>query len=252
MRGLVLLLAGALVLAACGSDPASDGPDVTGEWQLTSMTTLGADLTFPPGTTATLALAGGKADGAAFCNHFSASYELDGSSLSISDIGSTEMGCPPDVMDAERTYLSALDAVDTALVDASDLVLTGPGVELRFAPVPAVPDSPLEGTRWVLESLVDGATASSTLGEPAVLLLGADRRAEAGTGCRTLTATWLLEDGALVLDDLLPDGAGCPPDVARQDEHVTAVVGAGPAVELREDRLTLTAPDGRGLVYRAT
>ncbi len=251
MHRLVLLLAGLLALAACGTDSASDGPDVTGEWQLASMTTLGADLTFPPGATATLALTGGKANGAAFCNRFSASYELDGSSLSISDISSTEMGCEPDVMAAESTYLAALDAVDTALPDAADLLLTGPGVELRFSPVPAVPDSPLEGTRWLLESLVDGETASSTLGDPAVLLLGTDRRAEATTGCRALTATWLLEDDALVLDDLLPDGADCPPDLARQDAHVTGVLQAGPAVELRADRLTLTAPDGRGLVYRA-
>ncbi len=250
MRRL-LLLAAVLALTACGTDSASDGPDVTGEWQLASGTALGAELLLPPGATATLALSGGEANGTAFCNRFFASYELDGSSFSFGDIGSTMMGCEPDVMAAETTYLAALDAVDTAVLDGGDLLLTGAGVELRFGPVPVVPDSPLENTRWVLESLIDRETASSTLGAPAVLLLGADRRAEAATGCRTLTATWLLEDDALVLDDLLADGTDCPPDLARQDEHVTAVLQAGPAVEVVEDRLTLTAPDGRGLVYRA-
>lgn len=251
MRRLVLLLAGVLVLAGCGTDSAADGPDVTGEWQLTSGTTIGADLPFPPGATATLALSGGKANGTAFCNRFVASYEVDGSSFAIGGIGQTEMGCAPDVMAAESAYLAALAGVDTAVRDGADLLLTGAGVELRFGPVPAVPDSPLEGARWLLESLVDGETASSTTGDPAVLVLGADRRAEATTGCRTLTATWLLEDDALVLDDLLPDGGACPPDLVGQDAHVTAVLQAGPAVEITEDRLTLTAPDGRGLVYRA-
>ncbi len=251
MRRLVLLLAGVLALAACGTDSPSDAPDVTGEWQLASGSFIGADLPFPPGATATLALSGGKADGTAFCNRFFASYERDGSSLSFGDIGSTMMGCEPDVMAAEGAYLEALAGVDTAVLDGGDLLLTGAGIELRFGPAPVVPDSPLEGTRWVLETLVAGETASSTIGDPAALVLDRDRRAEATTGCRTLTATWLLEGESLVLDDLLPDGAACPPDLVRQDEHVTAVLQAGPVVEITEDRLTLTAPDGRGLVYRA-
>jgi len=32
-------------------------------------------------------------------------------------------------------------------MDGPDLLLTGPGVELRFEPIPVVPDSPLAGTR---------------------------------------------------------------------------------------------------------
>lgn len=250
MRRLLLLVV-VLALAGCGTGAASDGPDLAGVWRLTAGTADGADLPQPPGSSATLDLTADEARGTAFCNSWFATVRHDGEALSFDGIGSTEMGCMPDVMAAESAYLAALGAVGTVARDGGELVLTGEGVELRFEPVPAVPDSPLEGTRWVLESLVDGPTASSTLGEPATLLLGTDSRAEATTGCRTLTATWLLEDEVLVLDDLLPDGAPCPPDLVRQDEHVTAVLQAGPAVELREDRLTLSAPDGRGLVYRA-
>ena len=65
-----------------------------------------------------------------------------------------------------------------------------------------------------------------------------------------MTGTWLLEDGALVIDDLLVDG-DCPPEVAAQDAHVAAVLAGGPTAAVDEDQLTLTAPDGRGLVYRA-
>jgi heat shock protein HslJ len=103
----------------------------------------------------------------------------------------------------------------------------------------------------VLETLVLGEVASSTLGEPAVLQLDPDRTAAASTGCRSITGTWLVEDGGLIIDDLLADGAECPADVESQDAHVTAVLSAGPQVEILEDRLTLTAGDGRGLVYRA-
>lgn len=250
MRRLVLLLAGALALAGCGTGSApSDGADITGEWQLASGTTLGAELLLPPGTTATLALSGGEANGVAFCNRFSASYELDGSSFEISDIGSTEIGCEPAVMAAESTYLAALDVVDTAVLDGDDLLLTGPGVELRFGPVPVGPDSPLEGTRWVLDTLVDGGTASSVLGE-AQLELAADGTMTASTGCRSIGGTWRSEGDLLVLDAAY-DSFRCPPPADRQDEHVLGVFAARPIAAIDGDRLTLTADDGRGLSYRA-
>ena len=251
MHRTLLLLAAVLALAACGGTPGADAPDVAGEWELAEGTADGAALLRPPGTRATLELGRDELRGVSFCNHYSSSYRLSGTSLSIDGLGGTEMGCEPDVMAAESAFLSALGAVRTAAADGDALVLTGGGVELRFTPVAPTPDSPLEDTRWVLETLVVGETASSTLGEPSVLVLAADRTAEATTGCRAVTGTWLVEDGALVVDDLLADGAPCPPDGERQDAHVTAVLQSGPALEIQEDRLTLTADDGRGLVYRA-
>ena len=61
-----------------------------------------------------------------------------------------------------------------------------------------------------------------------------------------MTGTWLLEDDALVIDDLLVERRRARPSVAPQDAHVTAVLASGPAAAIDEDRLTLTAPDGRG------
>jgi heat shock protein HslJ len=188
--------------------------------------------------------------GTSFCNHYSSTYRLDGAALAIDGLDSTDMGCEPLVMAAESAYLSALGRADTVALDGADLVLTGDGVRLRFSGVPPVPDRDLVGTRWVLESLVDGEVASSTLGEPAILLLDPERRATGSTGCRSVTGTWLPEDGALVIDDLQVTG-DCPPEVAPQDEHVAAVLTSGPTAEIEKDQLTLTAPDGRGLVYRA-
>lgn len=250
---LVLLLLGVLTLAACGSDTAADAAagDVEGEWLFTGGAADGTELPRPPGTRATLEVVGDEARGTAFCNQWFATLRLDGAALSLGEIGRTEMGCEPEVMAAESAYLAALAAVGTAAVDGEELVLTGDGVELRFAPVPAVPDSPLEGTRWVLESLVAGDTASSVQGEP-LLELAPDGTATGTTGCTGWTSPWQQRDDVLAVDPLLT-GTGCDADapLVAQDEHVTAVLGARPAVAVDGDRLTLTAPDGRGLVYRA-
>ncbi|NEK86184.1 META domain-containing protein [Blastococcus saxobsidens] len=153
-------------------------------------------------------------------------------------------------MAAEAAFLGALARATTLTREGADLVLGGDGVRLRFTPVPPTPDQALADTRWVLQTLIDGEIASSTTGEPAVLVLRTDGGAEASTGCRAGTGTWLLDAGVLVVDDLAPAG-DCPPDLAAQDAHVAAVLGSGPVPAVDGDRLTLSAPDGRGLVYRA-
>ncbi len=249
MRHL-LLLAAVLALAACGTGAAEDGPDVSGEWQLRAGTAGGAALPQPPGSTATVEFTEDRASGVAFCNRFFAPYELDGSSLSVGDVGSTMMACEPDVMAAESAYLTALAAVDTAAVDGAELVLSGEGVELRFGPVPTVPDSPLADTRWVLESLVDGETASSVQGEP-TLHLGAEGTAEFTTSCNGTAGNWRLDGDRVTVEAGVSTLVGCDPSAQIQDEQVVAVLTAGATVAIDGDRLTLTTPDGRGLVYRA-
>jgi heat shock protein HslJ len=245
----VVLLAAALLVAGCAERGAGSA-DVLGEWFLAEGSAGGGPLPQPAGSSATLTVTPEELSGRSFCNSFSSGYRIDGTTLAVDGLGGTDMACEPDVMAAETAYLGALGRAVTVAHDGADLVLTGDGVRLRFSPVPPVPDSDLAGTRWVLETLVDGEVASSTLGEPAVLLLNLVGRATGSTGCRSVTGTWLLEGGALVIDDLLVDG-DCPPEVAPQDAHVAAVLASGPAAQVAENQLTLTAPDGRGLVYRA-
>src|SRR3712207_2354362 len=134
MRRLVLLLAGVMALAACGTEAGAGGgtADVEGGWQFTGGSAEGVAAPTPPGTQATLELAGDEARGTAFCNSWFATVRLDGSALALEGIGQTEMGCSPEVMAAESSYLTALAGVDTAVLDGDDLLLTGAGVELRF------------------------------------------------------------------------------------------------------------------------
>ena len=254
MRRYVLVLLVVLALAACGTQAGAGGvpqaADVEGEWHLTSGTADSADLPTPSGTQATLDLTGEEARGTAFCNSWFAMARLDGSALTLEGIGQTEMGCPPEVMAAESAYLTALGTVRSAAVRGDELVLTGDGVELWFSQVAVVPDSPLAGTRWVLDTLVDGETASSVLGD-ARLGLAPDGTLTASTGCRTIGGTWRTDGDSLALDAAY-DAFGCLPPADGQDVHVLGVFDARPLATIDGDRLTLTAPDGRGLSYRAT
>ena len=112
--------------------------------------------------------------------------------------------------------------------------------------MPEVPASDLAGTRWILETLLDGEVASSTTGLPAVLELADDGTFTASTGCRELTGGWSLEGDVVRVTDVTPAEATCDQDVAAQDEQVTAVLSDDFQVAVTEDSLAVTGAGGSG------
>jgi heat shock protein HslJ len=241
-------VAAALGVAGCGMTAGSP-PDVTGEWELVEFSRGGAIRPDPAGGRATLIAGDGELGGTSFCNTYSGTYRLDGDDLSVSGLGGTEIGCAPELMDAEAAYLEALATVDEAATSDGYLVLTGPDVELRFRPLPAVAPSDLTGTRWVLETLLEGEIAASTTGR-AELRLADDGTLIASTGCRELTGRWTLDGDVVRVLDLRPAPSTCPPDAVDQDEHVVSVLSGNVQVSVAENSLTVTGRDGLGLVYR--
>jgi len=250
------MVAGALLLAACAQPPVSADPaeptgtDITGTWALVELLQDGRPLPVPAHGEATLDVESGTVGGRSFCNGFTGTYRLDGDALTVDGLGGTEMACAPDVMAAERAYLDALGGAVIAVVQSGELLLQGPAAELRFRRVPPEPIRDLVGTRWVLETLLQEDMATSTVGDPAVLVLAADGGLTGSTGCRTLSGRWADTGDALVFPDLRADG-DCPADVRAQDEHVRTVLDGKTDATVDGDLLTLTGGEGRSLLYRA-
>lgn len=207
--------------------------------------------------------------GTSACNSYGGSVVTDGDRWRGEGFGMTEMACEEARMAAEQAYLDALLAVEAwARPSADELVLTGPGVELRFADLAPVPTADLTDTTWLLDGLTAGAgpqaTVTSTVAdaEEATLHLAADGTMTASTGCRTFSGEWI-ETGDEVLlttfgqrDDspnVAADGTTtCPPAVVAQEDHVLSVLGDGFRAEVEGSRLTLLSRDGLGLTYRTT
>ena len=256
-RRLTALVATVLALAACaapsagGRESAVPAVDLLGEWELVDGSAEDSSVPVPPGARATIAFADGQAGGTSFCNSYRGAYTLSGSALRLDDLYVTEMACvDEDVMAAETAYWRALDAVDAAAVEDGELLLTGEGAELRFRQVTEAPPTELVGTRWVLETLVEQDMASSTVGEPAVLVLAADGALSGSTGCRTLTGRWARNGTTLVFPEVRATG-DCPADVGTQDETVLAVLDGERSAEVDGDLLTITGRDQPQLIYRA-
>jgi heat shock protein HslJ len=254
-RGILLVAAATLVaVSACGgTGTGAGGVDLDGSWQLVS----GRDDegAFPDLTDhqVTLVVDGEQVGGVSACNHYGGRVEVDGDAVSISELGGTEMGCDPDVMDLERRYLTALGAVERGERGGGELSLSGPDVVLELALVPAEPDAELVGTTWLLESLIDGETASSTV-PGGRLLLADDGSLTAATGCDEVRGGYRVEDDTLEVSGLDTEptpAAPCDEMAMQQREHVIDVLSGRLTWQVDGSRLLITSPAGLGLEFRA-
>jgi heat shock protein HslJ len=132
MRRIILLISLFAFITACAS-ATEDEIDITGNWQLVSGSVDGQAIPLIDGSPVTLNVTGTEIGGTSACNSYGGQFILDGSSISIGDLMTTLMMCTPEVMDVEIPYTAALSEVDTVAFDGDQLLMTGPGIELRFS-----------------------------------------------------------------------------------------------------------------------
>lgn len=258
IHGLAAAIVTGMMLTACGDDPGgtvatpddNGHADVDGSWELTSGSGPDGELALVEGSPVTLEIDGEELGGTA-CNHYGATMTRDGDDVSIQIGSMTEMACEHDIMTLESHYHAALGAVSSMEHSADELVLTGPDVELRFTEIPPVPTAELVGTTWVLESLIDGETASSVSGEPATLTLEDDGTVTGSTGCRELTGTYTESTGEIKVTEFGLQGE-CDAELSDQDSHIVEVMEGGFRAEVDGDTLRITSRGGTGLVYVAS
>jgi heat shock protein HslJ len=94
------------VLSGCGGEPASLllGPERVVE-------SIEGDRLIGDSRATIAFREGGRVDGLASCNRYTATYKLTGEGLSIAGAASTMMACEPSLMAQERRFLDALAAV---------------------------------------------------------------------------------------------------------------------------------------------
>ncbi len=122
--GAMILILFLLAAGCTGQAPPDTRLGGTG-WTLTGYVHNGAPVQVLIGTTTTLEFGDdGRITGSAGCNHYFASYEVKGLSITVGPAGSTEMYCTaPGVMEQESTYLRLLGQVTSITVDGDRLTL---------------------------------------------------------------------------------------------------------------------------------
>ncbi len=251
--------------SACGDsqgDARSEGQGTVDPWGRTflsvSVTEAGQDRPLAEGTRIRLDFRDdGRTLGAqAGCNSMGGEASIDeGDRLVVADMSTTEMGCDPPRHDQDRWLAGFLTAGPTLRLTSDDLTLTGEDSEIRLLDREAVdPDRPLAGTRWVVDTIVDGESASSVpTGAEAHLVIASDGRFTGSTGCNAMSGTTTLgPDDTINFSDVMATTQGCKGDRARLEQAVSAVLDGEIAFDIEADVLRLDHPDGRGLGLRAT
>lgn len=128
-----MLAVAALALTAClGSDFAAS---IEGSWTLESGTWDGQPIPLVESHPITAEFEGDEIGGTAACNTYGGRWQTNEGFFQITELAWTEMACmPPDVMESEAAYLTALANVETAEVVDGNLVLTGSRTEMTLVP----------------------------------------------------------------------------------------------------------------------
>jgi heat shock protein HslJ len=200
----------------------------------------------------TMTIEGGDIGGRAACNSYGGTLAVSDGAVTVGDLAWTEMACEPAVMEIESAFLNGLMRVRTATRTTDTASLSGEGVEFSFTLLTPVPTADLIGVTWVLDTIIEGDTASSTVtaAHPATLHLDPDGTFEGSTGCRAVSGEYVVAGDTVRFTSFGAAGE-CPTDLARQDGHVIAVLEDAFTVSIDGNRLTLTARGGAGLSYLA-
>ena len=154
-RTLLVFLALVTVLAAAcsvgvGGSPA---PSVDGK---TFVSTDVQGTALVPGSRIQLTFENEDVRAHGGCNSISGPYTIDGDRFKVTRMASTAMGCEAPLMQQDEWLVDLLEDARIALV-GDTLTLDNGQIRLTLLDREvASPDKPLVGTKWVLDSIVEG------------------------------------------------------------------------------------------------
>lgn len=180
------------------------------------------------------------------CNVLFGPAVLRDGKLVVESLGSTQMGCPPELMRQDQ-WLSDFLAGDPQLeLEGQTLRLSSgaTSIELLDREV-ADPDRPLRGTRWTVNTIVDGNAAQSTPRDAEAFLTFSDDGTVSGnSGCNQFSGRYTVDGSTLRIDNLNATLMACDGGGGKLEQAVLGVLEGG-ALEFRieADKLTLTGAD---------
>ncbi len=268
-----------LVAAACGDSEGGSGgtrPVTTGPVATSPVTTspVGSDIhalagtawvalaisdggdgtAIPVGAEPTIDFsAGGRTiSGSTACNSYSGEVVIGAGTISVGAMSVTERACADSaIMDLEARFIEVLTNAQTFQLADRVLDISGRrGSVLLRAPAP-VSDAPLDGTDWVLDTLIDGEAASSVITTTLPFLKVDGDAIRGSTGCNDLRGDIATDAGTITLSNLSWTEIGCDSSVMRQESVILEVLTNADRFTIEGERLTIFSTGDQALVYRA-
>lgn len=255
LAGTALVLAACLLAAGCtGQAPGGNGTvpaiglDGT-TWDLVSYAQNGSMANALEGTPVTLTFGENTtAGGSAGCNHYSASYMLNGTAITFGPAASTLMYCgKPGVMEQESAYLGLLGTVKTCEVKDDTLTFfdeNGTAVLVFKKHVPPEPE-PLVGTDWELQWYNDGDAIVSVIAGTTVTAVFTEDGFGGSAGCNHYFGTYAVDGAKMTVGTIGSTEMYCEnPGVMEQESTYLGLLGTVASFTIEGEELTLLDANG--------
>ena len=249
---ITLVFAAVFLVTACGggSSPSPSGSPGAGLEGRTFLSTAVDGRVLVAGSRIRLSFKAGQIGASAGCNSMGGAYHLDGGRLITTQLITTEMACSQALM-AQDQWVADLFNGSTIVLDGNTLTLAKNGVKLTLLDrVVADPDQPLVGTRWVVDGLISGGTASSIPAGAVAAITITNDQVSVETGCNTGGGTVSMANGSITFKDLSYTKKACPPVIAALETAVVAVLRETATYSIQADTMTLISGQN-GLTLRA-
>lgn len=281
-----MLAALALVLAACGTDsseptvtqppttvpggtvpgggtvpdaPVPDPVKLAGtRWVATKMFIGGAPVPIVPDARPTVDFEGNGrgAGGTTGCNSWGGEVVLGAGTINFGALIQTEMACEEPRMAQEADVIRVLQEATFFILGEGTLTIGrvgGSSMEFIDRAV-AFGDADLTATQWIADTIITGQAASTLIqGTEVTLLLDVtEGRASGSAGCNSFMGSFESEGTQVTFGPLAATKMFCGGEgVMDQEVFVLSVLSGELQVTIEGDRLTLTAPTGDALGFRA-
>lgn len=245
-----------MAVAGC-ADPHSAGSPEALPWGRTflsvAVTEDGHPRDLVAGTRIVLSFDDGRLRADAGCNSLTGPVGDDAGRLIVATMDSTLIGCDQERHEQDAWLSDLLTQAPRWELVGDELVMRTETVEVRLLDRRvADPDRPLVGTRWRLESLLDGEAVSSVPADIEAYLIFDGDRFEGSTGCNQVSGAAIQSPGRLRFSDVSHTDMWCGDVAMRLESAVLAVLNGEVTVRITADVLNLAHPSGRGLQLGAS
>ena len=205
-------------------------------------------------TEVTLEFEAGQIAGSSGCNSYFAPYEVEGSNLTIGQIGSTLMACEPAVMEQEAQVLAALQSAATyQIADGSLQIVDADGkTVLTFS---VLEPAPLTGTTWRLTRYNNGTGGFVSVldGVEITAVFGDDGSLTGSAGCNTYGTSYEITGEAVQVGPVAATRMMCaePAGVMEQESAYLEALRAVATWRIRGNALELFGAGGERLAAYA-
>ncbi len=243
----MIAVAGAGLLLAstgCGNESSAGGSLKGNVYLSTAVTEDGKPKRLVPNSRVRLTFTDdGRLIADAGCNSMQSPVDTGGGKLSMDDeVAQTAMGCDAARHAQDGWLVKVLKSEPTWKLEADKLTVATGGTTISLTDrKTAEPDLSLDGTKWSLETVISGETASHQAGSEKAWITFNGDRVTGSTGCNELQGKVARGTGTLTFGELATTRRACPGDAGKLEQTLLGNLKGDVSHEIDANRLKLRA-----------